>query len=68
MAEPERPHSGGATAQPSSSAGVKKAAAGRVGGRAGGRADAGGRARGRGRAPQAAAQPCGEGEVVVVDP
>jgi hypothetical protein len=52
----------GAAAQISSPAGVKKAA----GGRAGEWADAGGRARGRGRAQQAAAQPCGEGVVVVV--
>jgi hypothetical protein len=70
----------GAAAQPTGPAGVKKAAAGRTagraggradgraGGRAGGRADAGGRARGRGQAQQAAAQPCGEGEVVELDP
>jgi hypothetical protein len=42
-------------------------AGGRGRGRAGAWAGAGGRACGRGRAQQAAAQPCGKGERVVVD-
>ncbi len=62
MAEPNRPHG----QRSLFAVGMRRVAEKRP--PPGARADAGGRARGRGRAQQAAAQTCGEGMVVVVDP